>query len=222
MRGTIARRLLESKNTIPHFYLSIEVNAGALLKLRGELNAGLESQGVKLTVNDLILKGSVEALRRVPAMNVSWMGDHIAYHEGVNLAFAVPIPDGLLTPTIEGAHNKSIRQISAEAKSLIKKTQAKKLSPAEMSGHTFTVSNMGMPRLGISNFFGIINPPNAGILCVGASVSKPIVAKDGSIQAGQVMNLALCCDHRAVDGADGAEFLSTLRDILENPSLILV
>ena len=222
MRGTIARRLLESKNTIPHFYLSIEVNAGALLKLRGELNAGLESQGVKLTVNDLILKASVEALRRVPAMNVSWMGDHIEYHDKVNLAFAVPIPDGLLTPTIEGAHNKSIRQISAEAKSLIKKTQAKKLSPAEMSGHTFTVSNMGMPRLGISNFFGIINPPNAGILCVGASVAKPIVAKDGSITAGQVMNLALCCDHRAVDGADGAEFLSTLRVILENPSLILV
>ncbi|MEM7673110.1 MAG: dihydrolipoamide acetyltransferase family protein, partial [Verrucomicrobiota bacterium] len=206
----------------PHFYLSIEVNAEALLKLRAELNAGLESQRVKLTVNDLILKASVEALRRVPALNTSWMGDHVQYHDGVNLAFAVPIPDGLLTPTIKDAHTKGIRQISAEAKSLIKKTQAKKLTPDEMTGHTFTVSNMGMPRLGISNFFGIINPPNAAILCVGASVAKPVVAKDGSIKAGQMMNLALCCDHRVVDGADGAEFLSSLRDILENPSLVLV
>ncbi|MCH2156930.1 MAG: pyruvate dehydrogenase complex dihydrolipoamide acetyltransferase [Opitutales bacterium] len=221
MRGTIARRLLESKTQIPHFYLSIEVNATALIKFRGELNAGLESQGVKLTVNDLILKAATEALRRVPSLNASWMGDHIQYHDAVNMAFAVPIPDGLLTPTIMDAHLKSIRTISQEAKALIKKTQAKKLTPAEMSNHTFTVSNMGMPRLGISNFFGIINPPDAAILCVGASVAKPVISPKGDVVPGQIMNLALCCDHRVVDGADGAEFLSSLRDILETPALIL-
>ncbi|MGJ3243149.1 MAG: dihydrolipoamide acetyltransferase family protein [Opitutales bacterium] len=221
MRKTIASRLLESKTTIPHFYLSAEVDAGPLMAMRQQVNAGLEAEGVKLTVNDFILKAAAEALRRVPAINASYQGDTIEYHESVHLAFGVPIPDGLLTPTIKDAHLKTLRAIGAEARALIKKTQAKKLTPDEMTGHTFTVSNLGMPRYGISNFFGIINPPDAAILCVGAANEQPVV-KDGTVVPGLAMNLALCCDHRVVDGADGAGYLATLRGLIENPALILV
>lgn len=225
MRGVIARRLLESKTTIPHFYLETEVDMEPLLALRVSLNDKLgqlppEKGGAKLTVNDLILKATAVALRRVPAANASWLGDRIRQHGAVHVAFAVAVEEGLVTPVVTNTDQKSIRQISAEARSLIEKAKSKKLRPEEMSGSTFTVTNLGM--YGITAFYGIINPPNAAILSVGATVRKPVVAADGSIRAGQRMTLGLSGDHRVVDGAVGAEFLAALREIVETPALILV
>jgi len=225
MRGTIARRLLESKNTIPHFYLEMEIDAGPLNALPESVNAGLaelkpEQGGIKLTINDFILKGVVEALRRVPAANASWQGDKVVQYGAVHLAFAVAIEEGLLTPKIRDAHLKTIRQIALEARELIKKARDRKLKPDEMSGSTFTISNLGM--YGITNFYGIINPPNGAILNVGASIKKPVVAANDNIVVGHRMSLGLSCDHRVVDGAVGAEFLVALRKVLENPALMLV
>ena len=219
MRATIARRLLESKTTVPHFYLETEVDVAPLLALRTRLNEGLESEGVKFTVNDFILKAAIEALRRVPAANSSWMGDKIIVHGPVHMAFAVAIEEGLVTPTIKDADRKSLRQISAEAKSLAVKARDKKLTPNEMSGSTFTISNLGM--FGITNFFGIINPPNGAILCVGATVKKPVVNEKDEIVVGQRMSLGLSCDHRVVDGAVGAKFLAALKLLIEKPELML-
>lgn len=225
MRKTIARRLVESKTQLPHFYLETEIDAGALLTLRKELNSNLaelppEKGGIKLTVNDFILKASAEALRRVPGVNQSWMGDHIVQHGSVHMAFGVAVPEGLLTPVIRDAHAKSLRQISAEAKALIKKARDKKLSPDEMSGSTFTVTNLGM--YGVTGFYGIINPPNAAILSVGATIKKPVVDAQDNLVVGHRMAVGLSGDHRVVDGAGGAEFLMALKDILETPALMLV
>ena len=225
MRRTIATRLVESKTQIPHFYLDIEVNAAALLKLRADLNqqlAGIppEQGGIKFTVNDFILKATTEALRRVPAVNASWNLDSITQYGSVQMAFGVAIPDGLVTPVIRHAETKSLRVISAEAKALISKARDKKLTPDEMSGSTFTVTNLGM--YGITGFSGIINPPNAAILAVGSTLKKPIVDAEGVVVPGQIMSLGLSCDHRVIDGATGAEFLSTLKQILETPTLMLV
>jgi pyruvate dehydrogenase E2 component (dihydrolipoamide acetyltransferase) len=219
MRATIARRLLEAKTTIPHFYLETEVDVAPLLALRVKLNDGLESEGVKFTVNDFILKGAIEALRRVPAANASWLGDRIVQYGAVHMAFAVAIDEGLLTPTIRDADRKSLRTISAEAKTLAAKARDRKLTPAEMTGSTFTISNLGM--FGITNFFGIINPPNGAILCVGASVKKPVVNERDEIVVGVRMSLGLSCDHRVVDGAVGAKFLAELKKLLESPELML-
>ena len=225
MRSVIARRLLESKTSIPHFYLEIEVDAAPLLQLRSSLNRSLgelptDKGGAKFTVNDLILKASATALQRVPMANASWAGDHILRHGAVNLAFAVAVPEGLVTPTIRDAERKSLRQISAEARDLIGKAKDRKLKPEEMSGSTFTVTNLGM--YGINSFYGIINPPNAAILSVGATVTKPVVDAKGNIVPGQRMTIGLSGDHRVVDGAVGAEFLAALREILETPALMLV
>lgn len=225
MRGAIARRLLESKTSIPHFYLEIEVDSAPLGKMRKALNeqfVNLEPQqgGAKFTVNDLILKASVEALRRVPAVNASWQGDHIQQNGAVHIAFGVAVDEGLVTPVIRDAQLKSIRQISAEAKELIGKARNKKLKPDEMSGSTFTVTNLGM--FGITNFYGIINPPNAGILSVGAPVRKPVVNEAGEIVAGERMSIGFSGDHRVVDGATGALFLNAIRDILQTPASLLV
>ncbi|WP_236919078.1 dihydrolipoamide acetyltransferase family protein [Ereboglobus luteus] len=219
MRATIARRLLEAKTTIPHFYLDIEVDAEPLLVLRQQLNVALEKQGVKLSVNDFILKASAEALRRVPAVNASWEGTQIRYFGGAHVSFAVAIEDGLITPVIRDAHNKSVFQISAEAKTLGKRAKEKKLAPAEFTGGTFCVSNLGM--MGITKFNPIINPPNSAILGVGTTVAKPVV-KNGQIVAGQTMGLTLSCDHRVVDGALGAQYLAALKQLLEAPALLLV
>tara|TARA_R100000027_G_scaffold67723_1_gene68190 strand:- start:4310 stop:5602 length:1293 start_codon:yes stop_codon:yes gene_type:complete len=225
MRSAIARRLLESKTTIPHFYLEIEVDMAPLLTLRKSVNEGLaslapESGGAKFSVNDLILKASAEALRRVPAVNASWADTKIIRHGAVHMSFAVAVEEGLLTPVIRDAHAKSLRQISAEAKELAVKAKNKKLKPDEMSGSTFTVTNLGM--FGINSFFGIINPPNAAILSVGATVSKPVVDKNGQIVVGQRMNIGISADHRVVDGAIAAEYLAALREIVEAPALMLV
>jgi pyruvate dehydrogenase E2 component (dihydrolipoamide acetyltransferase) len=219
MRATIARRLLESKTQIPHFYLDIEVDAGPLLEMRSQLNAALEKEGVKLSVNDFVLKASAEALRRVPAVNCSWEGSAVRYHAAAHVSFAVAIDDGLITPVIRDAHLKTIFAISTEAKSLGKRAKEKKLAPAEFTGGTFCVSNLGM--MGIDRFCAIINPPNAAILAVGTTVKKPVV-KDDQIVIGQRMSLTLSADHRVVDGAVGATYLTALRDLLEKPALLLI
>ncbi|MBC2600668.1 pyruvate dehydrogenase complex dihydrolipoamide acetyltransferase [Puniceicoccus vermicola] len=225
MRSAIARRLLESKTTIPHFYLEIEVDMAPLIALRKSVNEGLadlapEAGGAKFSVNDLILKASAEALRRVPAVNASWGETKIIRHGGVHLAFAVAVEEGLVTPVVRDAHAKTLRQISAEAKELAIKAKKKKLKPDEMSGSTFTVTNLGM--FGINAFFGIINPPNAAILSVGSTVSKPVVDKNGQIVVGQRMNIGISADHRVVDGAIAAQYLAALKEILEAPALMLV
>ncbi|MSU24487.1 MAG: pyruvate dehydrogenase complex dihydrolipoamide acetyltransferase [Opitutus sp.] len=219
MRGAIARRLVESKTQLPHFYVEIEIDAAPLLALREQLNTGLEKEGVKLSVNDFVLKASAEALRRVPAVNGSWEGSQIRYFAATHVSFAVAIDDGLITPVIRDTHLKNIFQISTEAKSLGKRAKEKKLKPDEFTGGTFCVSNLGM--MGIPKFSAIINPPNAAILAVGTTVTKPVV-KNGQIVIGQTMTLTLSCDHRVVDGAVGAQYLNALKQLLESPALLLV
>jgi pyruvate dehydrogenase E2 component (dihydrolipoamide acetyltransferase) len=219
MRVTIARRLLESKTLIPHFYLDIEVDAAPLGLLRQQINTAYEKDGVKLSVNDFILKASAEALRRVPAVNASWENTQIRYFGAAHVAFAVAMEDGLITPVIRDTHLKSVFQISAEAKQLAKLAKDKKLQPAQFTGGTFCVSNLGM--LGIDRFTAIINPPNAAILAVGATTKKPIVRND-RIEIGERMSLTLSCDHRVVDGALGAKYLAALKQLLEAPALLLL
>ncbi len=227
MRQTIARRLLESKVTVPHFYLETEVDAAPLLALRETLNkrlaeaAGKEAKdALKLAVNDFILKASAEALRRVPAVNASWAGTSIRTHGAVHLAFGVALEDGLVTPVVRDAQAKSLREVALDAKALIAKARSKKLTPAEMSGSTFTVTNLGM--YGVTGFFGIINVPNAAILSVGATVQKPVVDAQGRIVVGQRMVIGLSGDHRVVDGANGAQFLQALKQMLEEPALMML
>ena len=219
IRAIIAKRLVESKTQIPHFYLDIEVDAGPLMELRAQLNSGLEKEGVKLSVNDFILKASAVALRRVPAVNCSFEGTAIRHHSAAHVSFAVAIEDGLITPVIRDTHLKSLFAVSVEAKSLGKRARDKKLAPAEFTGGTFCVSNLGM--MGIERFCAIINPPNAAILAVGATTKKAVV-KDGQIVIGQRMTLTLSTDHRVVDGAVGAAFLAALRELIEKPALLLV
>jgi pyruvate dehydrogenase E2 component (dihydrolipoamide acetyltransferase) len=222
MRATIARRLVEAKSTIPHFYLDLEIDAGPLLELRSQLNAALEKDGIKLSVNDFILKAAAEALGRVPAVNCSWDSSGqgaIRQHGAIHVSFAVAIEDGLITPVIRDTQAKTLLAISSEAKGLAKRAKDKKLAPAEFTGGTFCVTNLGM--MGIDRFCAIINPPNAAILAVGATVKKPVVKND-QIVVGQRMTLTLSCDHRVVDGAVGATYLGALRELLERPSLLLL
>jgi pyruvate dehydrogenase E2 component (dihydrolipoamide acetyltransferase) len=224
MRGAIARRLTESKTQYPHFYVEVEIDAAPLLALREQLNTGLEGQGVKLSVNDFVLKACAEALRRVPQVNASWevapSGQaQVHYFAAAHVAFAVAMEDGLITPVIRDAHQKSVFQISTEAKSLGKLAKDKKLKPEQFTGGTFCVSNMGM--MGVPRFSAIINPPNAAILAVGAAIKKPVVKND-QIVIGQTMILTLSCDHRVVDGAVGAQYLNALKQLLELPALLLV
>lgn len=219
MRATIARRLVESKHEVPHFYLETEVEMSELIKFRSILNKKLAAEGIKLTVNDFILKATAEALREVPEINRSWSDEGIVQHGGVQLAFGVAIDDGLLTPVIRDAHQRSLREISLEAKALIEKARTKKLKPEEMTGSTFTVTNLGM--FGIQRFYGIVNPPNAGILSIGATVAKPTVDAHGNLVVGQRMAISFSGDHRVVDGAAGARFLQSLKEIIETPALML-
>jgi pyruvate dehydrogenase E2 component (dihydrolipoamide acetyltransferase) len=225
MRKSIGKALVASKTQAPHFYLQIEVNGAPLAKLRAQLNGLLadipaEQGGAKFSVNDLTLKAAAEAVRRVPAINRSWEGDTIKQHPNVHLAFGVAIDDGLVTPVIRAAETKSLRQIGAEAKELIKKARGKKLTPNEMSGSTLTVTNLGM--FGISDFYGIINPNNAAILSIGATIKKPVVNEKDEIVVGQVMKIGLSGDHRTIDGAVGAQYLQVLKEILESPATMLV
>lgn len=225
MRAAIARALVTSKTESPHFYLQMEVDGEPLSRLRESLNEKLsklapEQGGVKFTINDLILKAAAEAVRRVPAINRSWKGDHIVQHGNVHLAFGVAVDDGLVTPVIRDAEFKTLRQIGAEARDLIAKARNRKLKPEEMTGSTLTVTNLGM--FGISDFYGIINPPNAAILSVGATVKTPVVDADDNIVVGYRMKIGLSGDHRVIDGAVGAQYLAAIREIVETPALMLV
>jgi pyruvate dehydrogenase E2 component (dihydrolipoamide acetyltransferase) len=220
MRATIARRLLEAKTQIPHFYLEIEADAAPLLSVRSQVNTALEGRGVKLSVNDFVLKACAEALRRVPTVNCSWEGTLIRQHSAVNLAFAVAIEDGLITPVIRDAHEKSVFEIAADAKSLGALAKQKKLKPDQYTGGTFCVSNLGM--YGLDRFSAIINPPNAAILAVGGTIKKPVVGPNDTIVVGHRMSLTLSCDHRVVDGALGAQWLAVLKDLIEKPALLLL
>jgi len=221
MRKVIAERLLASKTQIPHFYLNIEVDAGQLMKLRADINAAGEKAGqAKLTVNDFILKAAVVAAARTPKVNASFDKDAVIEYSSINLAVAVAIDDGLITPVIRDAQNKSLRQISEAVKDLAARARTKKLKPEEYQGGTLTVSNLG--NYGIDNFFAIINPPQSVILSVGAIVKKPVVNAKNEIVPGQRLAIGMSCDHRVVDGAIGAQYLAELRSLLENPALMLI
>jgi pyruvate dehydrogenase E2 component (dihydrolipoamide acetyltransferase) len=220
MRKIIAERLLESKTRIPHFYLHIEVDAGALIKLRAEVNMHGEQPGNKISVNDFILKAVASAVTEVPKVNASFAGDAIVVFGSLHLAVAVAIEDGLVTPVIRDASSKSLQEISLQVKDLASRARGKKLKPEEFQGGTFTVSNLG--SYGIDRFDAIINPPQAAILSVGAIVKKPVVNDAGEIVAGQRIDLGLSCDHRVVDGALGAQFLAAMRRLLEQPWRLLL
>jgi pyruvate dehydrogenase E2 component (dihydrolipoamide acetyltransferase) len=216
MRKVIARRLAESKFGAPHFYLGIEVEMSNAIAYRKKLN---EISDVKLSFNDLIVKSCAHALRKHPAINSSWLGDHIRFNHDVNIGVAVAVEDGLLVPVIQHADRKGMSEINQEVKALAGLAKERKLQPQQMQGNTFTISNLGM--FDISEFTAIINPPDACILAVG-SIKQQAIVKDGELAVGNVMKLTLSCDHRVVDGATGAKFLATLKGMLENPLSILI
>jgi len=217
MRKAIARRLTESKNGAPHFYLTMEINMDKAVELRPKLNE--LAAPVKISFNDIVIKAAAVALRKHPAVNSSWLGDKIRYNNYVHIGVAVAVEDGLMVPVVKNADLKSLSAINQEVKVMAEKARNKKLQPDEMSGNTFTISNLGM--FGIEEFTGIINPPDACILAVGAIIQKPIV-KGGEIVVGNMMKVTLSCDHRVVDGATGSAFLQTLKGILEEPMRLLV
>jgi pyruvate dehydrogenase E2 component (dihydrolipoamide acetyltransferase) len=217
MRKVIAKRLQTAKQTIPHFYLSMDVELDALLKLRAELNAQSPKEGpgaFKLSVNDLIIKAVAVALRRVPAANASFTEEAMIRYHDVDISVAVAIPDGLITPIIRKADQKGLAAISNEMKDLAARAKAGKLKPDEFQGGSFSISNLGM--YGISSFSAIINPPQGGILAIGAGEKRPVVKGD-QIAIATVMTVTLSCDHRVVDGAVGAEFLAAFKTIVEQP-----
>lgn len=221
MRKTIATRLLESKTTIPHFYLQAEVDAEPLVTLRQTLNIAAETAGLgKLTINDFILKATVVAATRVPLANAAFGGDSIIQFADVQLACAVAVEEGLVTPVIRQAQKKSISQISAEVKDLSTRARTKKLKPEEYQGGSITVSNLG--SYGVEQFYAILNPPQSVIVSVGTIVKKPVINAAGQIVPGQRIILGISCDHRVVDGAVGAQFLAELKRFLENPTLLLL
>jgi len=216
MRKTIAKRLGESKFTAPHFYLSMSINMDKAVALRTELNAALPT---KVSFNDLVLKAVALSVKENLGVNTSWLGDKVRQYQHIHLGMAVAVEEGLVVPVIRFADQKSITALSEEAKSLAQKATTKKLTPPEMEGSTFTISNLGM--FGIDSFTAIINQPNACILAIGAIQQEPVV-KDGSIVVGNVMKVTLSSDHRVVDGAVGAKFLQSLKKYLESPLLMLV
>lgn len=219
MRKTIASRLAHSTSTIPHFYLTMELDAAPINDLRNSFNKDLGLEGhEKISVNDLILKACANSLFLVPEVNSSWREDHILEHGRIDVGVAVSIEGGLITPYVRNADQKSVLEISHEIKELASRARDRKLKPGEYTDGTFTVSNLGM--YGISSFTAVINEPEAAILAVGALVEKPVL-KDGNIVAGKILNVTLSCDHRVVDGATGARFLSVFRDFMEHPLRLL-
>ncbi len=219
MRRTIAARLTEAKQTIPHFYLRREVRLDALMAFREQLNKQLESRGVKLSVNDFIIKASALALQAVPDANAVWAGDRILKLKPSDVAVAVAIEGGLFTPVLKDADQKSLSALSAEMKDLATRAKTKKLAPHEYQGGSFAISNLGM--MGIENFDAVINPPHGAILAVGAGIKKPVVMKDGSIGVATVMSMTLSVDHRVIDGALGAQLMQAIVENLENPMAML-
>jgi pyruvate dehydrogenase E2 component (dihydrolipoamide acetyltransferase) len=214
MRKTIARRLTESKQQVPHIYLTVDIQLDALLKLRGELNKGLESRGVKLSVNDMLIKAQAAALMEVSACNVQFAGDTLIQFKRADISVAVSIPGGLITPVVTGADAKSLSAIAAEIKDLAGRAREGKLQPHEFTGGTASLSNMGM--YGIKQFEAIINPPQAMILAIGAGEKRPYVVGD-AVQVATVMSATGSFDHRAIDGADGAAFMAAFKRLVENP-----
>ena len=214
IRKTIARRLTEAKQTIPHIYLTVDVRLDALFKLRGELNKALEPDGVKLSVNDLLIKALAKALLRVPKCNVSFAGDELRKYNRADISVAVAAPSGLITPIIFDASIKGVAQISAEMKALADKAKAGKLQPHEYQGGTASLSHLGM--FGIKQFDAVINPPQAMIMAVGAGEPRPYVV-DGALSVASVMCATGSFDHRAIDGADGAQLMQAFKDLIEAP-----
>ncbi|WP_341234609.1 pyruvate dehydrogenase complex dihydrolipoamide acetyltransferase [uncultured Sulfitobacter sp.] len=219
MRKTIASRLTEAKQSIPHFYLRRDIQLDALMAFRADLNKQLESRGVKLSVNDFIIKACALALQAVPDANAVWAGDRILKLKPSDVAVAVAIDGGLFTPVLQDAEKKSLSTLSAEMKDLATRARDRKLAPHEYQGGSFAISNLGM--FGIDNFDAVINPPHGAILAVGAGVKKPVVGKDGELAAATVMSVTLSVDHRVIDGALGAQLLAAIKDNLENPMAML-
>ena len=215
MRKTIAARLTEAKSTIPHFYLRRDIKLDALVAFRAQINKGLESRGVKLSVNDFIIKACANALQSVPAANAVWAGDRVLQLKPSDVAVAVAIDGGLFTPVLKDADKKSLSALSYEMKDLAGRARNKKLAPHEYQGGSFAISNLGM--FGIDNFDAVINPPHGAILAVGAGVKKPVIGDDGDITIATVMSVTLSVDHRVIDGALGAKLLKAIVDNLENP-----
>ncbi|BCI67393.1 pyruvate dehydrogenase complex dihydrolipoamide acetyltransferase [Acetobacter aceti] len=223
MRKVIARRLTESKTTVPHFYVSVDVKLDALLALRSQLNAASPAEGpdaFKLSVNDLLIKAAAVTLRRVKGVNVSYTDEALIEYNDVDISVAVSIPDGLITPIIRQADRKSLREISNEMKDLASRARAGKLKPEEFQGGSFSISNMGM--FGVSSFSAIINPPQAGILAIAAGEKRVVVKPDGSLGAATVMTVTLSVDHRAIDGALAAKWTAGFREVVENPFTLVV
>ncbi|MGR3467497.1 MAG: pyruvate dehydrogenase complex dihydrolipoamide acetyltransferase [Shimia sp.] len=219
MRRTIAGRLTEAKQTIPHFYLRRDIHLDALLEFRSQLNKQLEAKGTKLSVNDFIIKAGALALQEVPDANAVWARDRILKLAPSDVAVAVAIEGGLFTPVLKDAHLKTLSALSAEMKDLATRARDRKLAPHEYQGGSFAISNLGM--FGIDNFDAVINPPHGSILAVGAGTKKPVVTAEGQIEAATVMSVTLSVDHRVIDGALGAQFLDAIKQNLENPMLML-
>ena len=219
MRKIIASRLTEAKQSVPHFYLRRDINLDALMKFRSQLNKQLEGRGVKLSVNDFIIKACALALQQVPEANAVWAGDRTLKFTKSDVAVAVAIEGGLFTPVLRDSEMKSLSALSSEMKDLATRARDRKLAPHEYQGGSFAISNLGM--FGIDNFDAIINPPHSAILAVGAGVKKPIVGADGELTVGIVMSTTLSVDHRVIDGALGANLLNAIKDNLENPMTML-
>ncbi|MEQ3754776.1 MAG: pyruvate dehydrogenase complex dihydrolipoamide acetyltransferase [Planktomarina sp.] len=219
MRRVIADRLTEAKQTIPHFYLRRDIQLDTLLKLRSEVNAGLEARGVKLSVNDFIIKACAMALQSVPAANAVWAGDRVLQMEASDISVAVAIEGGLFTPVLQDADSKSLSKLAVEMKDLAARARSRKLAPHEYQGGSFSISNLGM--MGIDNFDAVINPPQGAILAVGAGKKRPVVSDDGTLSVATVMSVTMSVDHRAIDGALGAELLDAIVNNLEHPLSML-
>ena len=218
MRKVIAKRLGESKFSAPHFYLTIEIDMAKAIKVRAQINEMIAP--AKVSFNDFVVKAAAMALRQHPNVNSSWLGDRIRINKEINIGVAVAVPDGLLVPVLRNTDNQSLSDINEAVRALAGKAKAKKLQPEEMTGNTFTISNLGM--FGIEEFTAIINPPDACILAVGGIIDKAVVNKKGKVVAGKRMKVTLSCDHRVVDGAMGAAFLNTFKGLLEEPIRMVV
>jgi pyruvate dehydrogenase E2 component (dihydrolipoamide acetyltransferase) len=219
MRKTVAARLTEAKQTIPHFYLRRDIRLDPLLAFRSELNATLAPRGVKLSVNDFIVKACALALQQVPAANAVWAGDRLLRLKPSDVAVAVAVEGGLFTPVLRDAETKSLSALSTEMKDLAARARDRRLAPYEYQGGTFAVSNLGM--YGIENFDAVINPPHGAILAVGTGVKRPVVGEDGELTVATVMSVTLSVDHRVIDGALGADLLKAIVENLENPIAML-
>jgi pyruvate dehydrogenase E2 component (dihydrolipoamide acetyltransferase) len=221
VRATIARRLVASKATVPHYFLTVDVTLDALLALRTRLNAALGEGAAKVSVNDCLVKAAAAALRKVPQVNSSWFDDgFIRAYDYVDVSVAVAAPDGLVTPVVRDADKKGLGAVAAEVRALVDKAHAKKLSLADMSGGTFTISNLGM--FGVKQFAAIINPPQAAILAVGAATARVVPAEGGGVKQALVASMTLSCDHRVVDGAVGAQWLQAFKALVEAPETMLL